>query len=183
MKTLANLLVVLGVCAGALGASGFHVPFGTEDMEREPLALTIYAVGFVSLVVGGFLLRTERRAGADGEAAIAERQETLERMLAIQRVVVALDENRRRLAGRELQARITKLFAEDYFDLTSKNDQLITVLGTSAHARVWEGVATAERLLARAWSMCTDGHVDEGREELPHARRAFDAAVRAMRSL
>ncbi len=60
-------------------------------------------------------------------------------------------------------------------------DELIQLIGFNQYARIWDGVAVAERLLARAWSMYTDGHPDEAAQELPLARTALDNAVEAMR--
>jgi hypothetical protein len=70
--------------------------------------------------------------------------------------------------------------AEQYFDLTTRNDELVQLIGFSDYARVWEGVATAERLLNRCWSMITDGHPEEGLEELPLARRSIEQAADRM---
>ena len=63
--------------------------------------------------------------------------------------------------------------------LTSKHEEIVSLVGFSAYARAWEGVATAERLLARAWSVATDGHLEEARGELPAAREWLEKACAA----
>ena len=182
MKPLANLLLVLGVCTGALGASGFHTPYAaqaeSDTLAGEKGALPLFALGLVLLGAGGVLLRAQRRAltategGADAESRVYR-----EEIDAIRTMVAKLDERKDELTPDELRARVGELLAEEYFDLTRKSDQLIALVGFSDYARVWDGVATAERLLARCWSMCTDGHPDEGKAELPLARAALDRAA------
>ena len=54
------------------------------------------------------------------------------------------------------------------------------LLGFSKYAGIWDGVASAERLLSRAWSMATDGHLQEAIEELPRARAQIERACAAM---
>jgi hypothetical protein len=53
----------------------------------------------------------------------------------------------------------------------------VLVVGFSS-ATVREGVATAERELARVWSLATDGYLEEGLESLPLARRNLEHAQR-----
>ncbi len=184
MKLLPNLLLVLGVCAGALGASGFHTPYAADAesgaIAREEWALPLFGLGLVLLGAGGFLLRAERRAlTATGGGAHTESRVYRDEIEAIRAMVAELDERKDELSSEELRARVDKLLAEEYFDLTRKSDQLIALVGFSEYARVWEGVATAERLLARCWSMCADGYPDEGKAELPLARASLDRAVEA----
>ena len=57
------------------------------------------------------------------------------------------------------------------------------MLGMSRYTQVWGGVAVAERLLARSWSLATDGALDEAREEIPLARAQLASAVQAVESL
>lgn len=182
MKLFAHVLVVLGVCVGALGASGFHPPADGEG-SRESGALPLFALGATSLAVGGFLVRQARRGGVDPQSTQAEKLGYLRQFEAIQRVVVALDRDAAQLDGPAVRDRIAELQANEMFDLTSRSDDLALLLGFEAYARVWEGLATAERLLARCWSMCTDGYPEEGKQELPHARTALDRAVEQMRSV
>lgn len=185
MKPLANLLLVLGVCVGALGASGFHTPFGAAQAAvAEEWAIALFALGLVLLGAGGVTLRAARgvRADEDGGAATGKRAYR-EAIDAIHARVAELDDAKERLSGDELRERIGELLAEEYFDLTSRSDALIALVGFSDYARVWEGVATAERLLARCWSMCADGHRDEGVAELPLARASLAGAAKAARAL
>jgi hypothetical protein len=185
MKLVANLLLVLGVCIGALGASGFHAPYGApEGTVAEDWAVTLFVLGLVLLGAGGVTMRAARAVRADrAGGAHAGKRAYEDEIDAIHARVVELDEAKERLSEEELRDRIGKLLAEEYFDLTSKSDDLIALVGFSDYARVWEGVATAERLLARCWSMCADGHRDEGIVELPLARASLAGAVEAVSRL
>jgi len=184
MKYLPNILVVLGVCLGALGAAGFHTPYAADAelaAPREPYALALFLLGCASLGVGGVLTRRSRSSGAEGAGEGKHGKEAFARDIdAIRKLVVELDDDKRTLSPAEVHARIDQLMAEQYFDLTSKSDELVQLLGFSDYARVWDGIATAERLLNRCWSMITDGHPEEGFEELPLARRSIEQAAERM---
>ena len=69
------------------------------------------------------------------------------------------------------------------FELGSQSDAFAASVGFDAYASVWSHFATCERLLNRSWSMTADGHGDEGREELPRARAAAEAAITALGEL
>jgi hypothetical protein len=187
MKYLQSLLVVIGVCLGALGASGFHRPYESgADMlgSREPYALPLFILGCVSLVVGGVLTRRSRSASAGGNGEGKRDKASFARDIdAIRDLVVELDDQKLSLSAAEVHARIDRLMAEQYFDLTSKSDDLARLIGFSDYARVWEGIATGERLLNRCWSMITDDHPEEGLEELPLARRSIEQAAARMAEL
>ncbi len=181
MKNFANFLVVLGVCLGALGASGFHTPASGEG-TREDNALTLFAFGIAALAVGGFISLKNRRAAVAPGTAHAGKLAILAELEAIRSIVVELDDGRAHLSSEAVRERIDALLETEYFDLAEKREELIQLLGFSGFAKVWDGVAVAERLLARAWSMCTDGHDEEGFAELPLARAALDNALVAMRA-
>lgn len=186
MKRLATLLIVLGVCVGALGAAGFHTPHGASGPDRpsrEPYALAVFLLGIVSLGAGGVLTRQALRSRAGRETLHAEKQTYLRELRAIRDIVVELDEQRTTMEPEAIRKRIGNLLGEEYFDLTSRSDDLIRLVGFNDYARVWDGVATAERLLARCWSMITDGHPEEGVTELPHARANIETAAEAMASI
>ena len=145
--------------------------------------MLLFVLGLASLGAGGVLLR---RVGRRGFAAAAHHEEKAAYRQEIQTLrsrVIELDDAKEALGAEDLRDRIGKLLAEEYFDLTSKSDDVIALLGFNDYAKVWEGVATAERLLARCWSMCTDGHPEEGRAELPHARASLEQAANAMASV
>jgi len=182
MKHLAMILVVLGVCVGALGASGFHRPMSGEG-TRERNALTFFVIGVTSLGLGGFLVRRSRVSGADHHTVEAEKDAARVSLEAILAIVADLDRDRETLSSQEIRDAIDRLMREEFFDLTSKADDLMLLFGFQDYARVWEGVATGERLLNRCWSLCTDGYDDEGLAELPLAHAALRSAVEAMHSI
>jgi hypothetical protein len=98
----------------------------------------------------------------------------------ISREIRELDDSSAGLSPTELTERIDSLLKNQYFDLTSRHEELAGELGFSVYATIWDGVASAERLLLRAWSMATDGHLDEAIQELPRARSHFERACAAM---
>lgn len=188
MKTLANLLIVLGVCFGALGASGFHTPIedtGVEDpAAREDYALLYFLVGLALIGAGGGLSKLGGAAGKDETAGrSAALQGVRDELQAVQARLAELTDARSTADEAQLRTDLDDLLAGAYFDLTSQSDDIIALLGFDAYARVWEGVANAERLIARAWSMSTDGHHAEAIEELPIARENLDRAVAEMAKL
>jgi hypothetical protein len=169
MSVVPNVLVVVGFCLGTLGAAGFNQP-------REPYALALLGFGMILLVAGGLWGRHAKRsraAAAEG-SSLAGFQASVE---AIRDKVVELDRGRGTLAPREIHRRIDALLRDEYFDLTSRSDELIGLVGFNAYAKAWDGIATAERLLARCWSMITDDFPDEGLAELPLARESLDHAA------
>ena len=182
MKYLPNVLLVLGVCVGSLGASGFHTPYGTEAV-REDYALPLFALGLVLLASGGALVRASRAQRTENRGEGRPTQPYRDGIAAILARVVELDDRKHELSGEDVRDRIGELMAAEYFDLTRRSDDLIALVGFSTYARVWEGVATAERLLARCWSMCSDGHATEGIAELPLARASLEHAAREAESL
>jgi hypothetical protein len=180
MKSFGMLLVVLGVCVGALGASGFHRPDDGGPATREDHALTFFVFGAVALGVGGYLVRVSRRIAVGDGSERGQHGVYREELGRIQAIVAGLDEGRASLDAEEIRSRVGDLLAQEYFDLTSKSDDFAQLVGFNTFAAVWDGVAVAERLLARCWSMCTDGHAEEGLAELPLARAALDRAVAEM---
>ena len=81
-----------------------------------------------------------------------------------------------------------EILSGPFFDLTSKSDALVLQLGFNDYARVWEGVATAERLLLLhdqeqddAAYLATLDWIDERFPEVdfPFAQHRFGGAVRA----
>lgn len=178
MKLLANLLLVLGFCVGTVGAAGFAEP-------RESLALPLLAIGLAGVFAGGFLVRWARRATVDDAAPGAGgRLGPFRDLLEKIRVgVEGLDREKESIPSEVFRDRIDRLLREEYFDLTSRNDELLSIVGFAGYARVWEGVATAERLLARAWSMATDGYVEEGWGEIPIAHEHLERSAKEMAGL
>ena len=170
MRFLPNVLIVGGFCLATLGAAGF-------DAQREPNAATYLVLGMIVLVVGGVWDRRMKRSTTetvDHGSSLAGFVTTVE---AIRGKVVQLDDGKGTLHPDEIHSRIDHLMGEEFFDLTSRHEELIALVGFNAYAKAWDGIATAERLLARCWSMITDGFAEEGLEELPLARAAIDQAA------
>ena len=196
MKLLTNLIIVVGFCLGTVGGAGFHAPIGEEPpaetgglssvlANTEPNAVLMFAGGFALLFVGGFLARSQKKAALEetGASGGGLKEWLAAQLATIRELVVELDERKADLSPEEMRERISDLLGGEYFDLTDKTEELSGTLGFDAYARVWEGVATAERLLSRVWSMSTDGFHTEGVEELPRARREIERAASAATSL
>jgi len=170
MRFLPNLLIVVGFCLGTLGAAGF-------DAQPERGALAYLVVGMAMLVVGGVWerrMQSSRDGATDHASSLSGFMRAVD---AIRDKVAQLDDAKGTLHPEEIRSRIDHLLGEELFDLTSRNEEVIALVGFNAYAKAWDGVATAERLLARCWSMITDGFAEEGLEELPLARAAIDQAA------
>jgi hypothetical protein len=172
---LARIVLVAGFCLGAIGASGFAEPV-------EPRAWPMFLIGVGATVVGGLALKihTRRAASARSESGLSREGlgADLERLA---REVVRLDEEREDLDPVDFCARIDALLVGPYFEIGGRSEDYARVLGAARHARIWEGFAVSERLLARAWSIATDGHLEEARAELPRARAQILAAAEEAR--
>jgi len=184
---LSNLLIVLGLCAGALGASGFDKPSDPEAPEpaasTQRLAWPLFLGGLVFMAVGAVGARRKGRGGEGAAEQQGQRADVLARIERIRDEVIDLDEHKAELGAEDLRRRIDELMLGDYFDLTSANEELAALLGFTDYARVWDGIATAERMLSRCWSMTTDGYREQGIEELPYARENLVRAAEVMASL
>ena len=192
-QKISQALVLVGFIVATIGATGFHSPADSANGEAmmadgavaedlgttEPLAWTLLGAGLAALIAGGFLSRMSRKSGGDGDQdGLASIHEHLH---AVRQAVVRLDENRP--SDAELISQIDDLRGGLLFELGSQSDDFAAKVGFDAYASVWSHFATCERLLNRSWSMTADGHGDEGREELPRARAAADAAVLALEEL
>ncbi len=177
MKALAQFLIVIGFCVAAIGAAGF-------DRTPEPEAIPLFAGGLVALAVGAVL--GKRAAKASDVAALgsgpSEGLAIRSRIEGIRDMVIELDDQKAQLSSADLCARIDSLLRNEYFDLASQNDEIAKALGFSDYAKVWDGIAVAERLLARVWSIATDGFLEEALESLPDARRNLERAAEAAAS-
>lgn len=196
MKLLINALLVVGFCLGTVGAAGFQAPKGaTSDpslgawsralRDTEENAKTMFVAGLAIVLVAGYMARARTRAEREAEhgsggGLVGFLKERLE---SIRGEIVALDDAKESLTGNELRDRVEALLAGDYFDLGDRAEELAAALGFDDYARTWEGVATAERLLSRIWTMETDGFHDEAVLELPRARREIERAASAASSL
>ena len=173
MLLLARILLVAGFCVGTLGAAGF-------DKTREPNAMALFVGGLVLLAAGGVLIRRSIRApGEGGDGLHGERARFREKLVAIQGAVHSLEAVSGSGDPESVRKGIDAIAQGDLFDLTSAHEDLIALIGFPAYSVIWEGVASGERLLNRAWSMLTDGAIEEGLAELPLAAAKFDDAVAA----
>jgi hypothetical protein len=168
-----RVLITAGFCTGTVGAIGF-----TE--ETPALAWILFGLGLGVVVVFGLLGKLTGGAEVAEHESHGQKQQFREMIGVIRDRVAEIDEQKDTLDEEEVRRRIDHLLANEYFDLTSRHEDLIALIGFQGYAKVWEGVATAERLLARAWSMATDGWADEGWRELPRAHAELDRAAAAM---
>lgn len=170
MKILPNVLIVVGFCLGTLGAAGFAEP-------REPNAVLYLVLGVVILVVGGLWDRRMQKSPTEAGDHHSTLAGFVSAVQAIRDKVVELDKGRGSLDPDEIHHRIDELMRNEYFDLTSRSEELVALVGFNSYAKAWDGVATTERLLNRCWSMITDGSADEGLAELPIARENIETAA------
>ena len=171
---LPRLLLIAGFCLGAVGASGF-------GEEVESLAWPFFLAGVLGTMSGGLLVRRQtRRAAAAGDAGDPLSRAGLAAALAeIACEVVRLDDEKETVPATSFCARIDDLLTGACFETGGRNEDYARLLGPALFASIWEGFAVSERLLARAWSMATDGHLDEARTELSRARLQILAATAA----
>jgi len=175
-----RILIIAGFCAASLGAAGLGKHTG-EGPVPTSTAWIILCCGGLALIMGGILLKLAKKtAGTAGDVDAVSRSVFTDLLEEIRREIHDLAESRADLSAEELTQHIDALLKEQYFDLTARHEELAELLGFSKYAGIWDGVAAAERLLARAWSMATDGHLEEAIEELPRARANIERACRAM---
>lgn len=168
---IANILIVLGFCTATVGAAGF-------GPTTETLAVPLLIGGVLVLGAGGVMQKKAKAAavsiaGAEHGGLRGE----LKRLLhAIKDRVTELDEQKSTLSPDDMRVRIDGLLTGEYFDLTSQNEEIAREIGYNDYARIWEGVAVAERQLARVWSMTTDGYMEQSLVDLTSARKQIEHA-------
>ena len=180
MTTPIRIFIILGFCTAALGGAGLGKPADGDSISSD-YAWILFCCGTLALVTGGVLQMLAKKksigTGTGGEPTENYFSELLEK---IRREIYSLDDSRKDLSEKELITKIEDLLETHYFNLTSRHEELAALLGFSKYAGIWDGVASAERLLSRAWSMATDGHLEEAIEELPRARAQIERACAAM---
>ncbi len=163
-----RLLFVVAFCVMTVGAAGF-----AKDVE--PLAWPLYGGGLVlTLVTGVALKRRTQRETAAAAAGSASLEVLVAEVRAIHADVLAIQQSP--LQDAALLARLEAVLARCAL-LGQRNEEFLRTLGFEAYVRVWDGFATGERLIARAWSMTADGFAAEGRAELPRAQAALARAA------
>jgi len=171
MKVASQILIVIGFCVASIGAAGFGVPL-------EDGALPLFIGGAVALIIGAALGKAAKAEQTAIAASAASGGISVQAQIeGLRDLVSGLDDEKAELASSALCQRIDHLLRNEYFDLTSQNDEIARAWGFSNYARVWDGVANAERLLARVWSIATDGHLEEALESLPLARKSLERAA------
>lgn len=190
MKYLPNFLYVMGVCIAVVGGAGFHNPTetgrdGVADAKSETLAWPLFGGGMVVIALGGIAQRAAKTdaIGPVDESASAASDEDKRLISNIRDTIVDLDDHKSTFAREDLCTRIDDLLSGDFFDLVDRREALLARLGFADYARVWEGVATAERQLARVWSIATDGYLAEALEDLPTARANIDRALKEISAI
>jgi hypothetical protein len=169
MGLLLRLSFLIGFCLATLGAAGFASP-------REPEAVVFLAVGLALVATVGIMQRSRRLhteavvSGGITRAGLATELDAL--LNSAQELSGAAD----RLEGQVLVARLEAL-AVSWSAIGVRNEEYQRLLGLKDYVRVWDGFATGERLLARAWSMAADGYVEEARLELPKACAHLERAA------
>lgn len=187
MKFLPNILYVVGVCIAVVGGAGFHDPTetgrdGVTARANETLAWPLFAGGMVMIVAGGVVRRSAKPASTSptGEHASGTGDDHMRLISAIRDTVAELDDKKSAMSQQELCTKIDDLLNGAFFDLVDKREALLDRLGFADYAKIWDGVATAERQLARVWSIATDGYLAQALEDLPAARANMDRALREM---
>lgn len=190
MKAVVNLLFILGVVVATIGAAGFEAPSDSQATARqarstEPGAWALFASGLAVLALGAVVGRLVGRSptATVGSRTVRGRDEILVLLERIRDQVAALDEGRGALSGEQVRQDVHHLLNGDYFDLVAAREDLLAMVGFATFARVWDGVATAERLLARTWTLATDGHREEAVAELPRARSSLERACGEMAAI
>jgi hypothetical protein len=176
MRLLQNLLVVFGFCLATLGAAGFA-------REIEAWAIPMFAGGFVFLAAGAWMNKSSKSSGEGAASLDTDKAQVSQQIDKIRDIVAGIDDGKANLESDEIRRRIDELLKNEYFDLTSRNDEIAKLLGFTNYARVWEHVAIAERLLARVWSIATDGYLETALQDLPEARRQIERAATEMAAI
>lgn len=188
-QTVLKIIAVAGFCTATLGAAGVQdVGALTSWQSGEPTPrafwpLVLLVVGLATLIFAGIAGRAIRPAAASGRDGVGKKRNEYEDLIG--RVVTAVDalvDDASELDRGQLLERIDAISERQLFELTSRHEEIAAVLGFTGYAAVWDGVATAERYLARAWSLATDGHEQDALEILPVAQERLAHARDALAS-
>lgn len=170
MTFLLRIVFVLAFCVATVGAMGFA-------KEVEPAAWPLFGAGLLTTLAAGWLLRkrahAEAASAASGELSLASLGAAVGQIRA---AAAALESEAAALDSAALAARLDEVILQCRM-LGNRNEDFLRALGTEHYVRVWDGFATGERLLARAWSMAADGYDREARAEIPKARAHLERAV------
>jgi len=171
MKYIAQLLFIGGFCLATVGGAGFSDPI-------EKKAMVMFGIGLALCLIGGIILRRATHAEAHEKAADGLSEEGLSKSIdVIVSEVRSLLTDADVLDAKQLCIRIDAILQGSFFDVGSRNEDYMRVLGNTVYTQYWDGFAVSERLLARAWSMAADGALHEARAELPGVLRNIERAV------
>lgn len=175
MNLLLRIVFILAFCAATIGAAGFAE-------EIEPQAWPLFLGGLTVTLISGWMLRTRARAAA---AAAAAGELSLTALGAavgsIHQAALAVASAAAQLEATALAERLDEVIVQCRI-LGNRNEDFLRALGTEKYVRVWDGFASGERLLARAWSMAADGYAEEARGELPKALAHLERAAAGARA-
>jgi len=162
MSMLLRLVFILSFCVATIGATGFAE-------EIEAMAWPLFGGGLLVTLASGWMLRQQSRSeaasAAAGELSLTALGSAVD---AIRQAAIAVETESSTLDSAALAERLDEVIVQCRI-LGNRNEDFMRALGTEKYVRVWDGFATGERLLARAWSMAADGYVEEARGELPKA--------------
>ena len=141
MKIIIQLFIIIGFCAASLGAAGLGKPSAADSLSQS-MAVTILITGALVLIACGILTRSLKKPAGSGETD--EPADDIASLLAkISREIRELDDSSAGLSPTELTERIDSLLKNQYFDLTSRHEELAGELGFSVYATIWDGGASA----------------------------------------
>lgn len=175
MKILLRIVFVAGFCLATIGAAGFA-------HEREPAAAPLLAAGLGLVLLTAITTRLRRDHGGAGPGGGRNRSQLAERLAAITHEARAIEAAGPGLQAPALVERLDALLSGPCAEVGADNEEWARLLGLAEYTRIWDGFATGERLLARAWSMSADGHAGEARDLLPRIRAQFERAAAAARA-
>ena len=141
----------------------------------------MFGGGILLLILGGFLTRLHTTSTLATESQ-AGRQVLQDRIAAVRDQLVSLHGNATAMGRAQVQKELTELIEGPMYDLTSEFEHWTKLLGFETYTRIWEHVASGERLTHRAWTLYTDGYPEEGHPEIQFAHEAFEAALAACRA-
>ena len=186
-RTALLFIATAGFCVATLGAAGLQdVDALTSWRTGEPTPrafwpLVLVVAGLVTLIVSGVATRTKGTSAAGNARDVGDLHGEYDDLLALVAARVdGLLDDAPDLDREQMLHRLDAISERDLFALTSRHEEIAAVLGFTGYARVWDGVATAERYLARAWSLTTDGHQQAAVETLPVVQSRLAEARKAL---
>lgn len=173
MKAVAIALIIAGFVLGALFAV----------LQVETVAWTMYAAALAAGLLGIFLLRRTRHAGARDEHHVAGNLGTLE--VALEQITQRLEDlvaRREEIPPHEFRFEIDRLFRDDLERFAEARESMQHAFGLQVYADIMSAFAAGERYINRVWTASADGYIDEVITYLDKAHRQFAEAREAFRT-